>query len=91
LSPNWSKMKSNANSLPYDAAVCGDFEIPKDIVSSVSIPVLVIDSIKSPKILRNAVEATVSALPNATRKSLKGTIHDVPPQILAPALTQFLK
>ena len=90
LTPNWSKMKANANSLPYDLAVCGDFEIPENLRSSVSIPVLVIDSTKSPEILRNAVEATVRALPNATRKSLKGSIHDVPPKILAPEVAQFL-
>ena len=91
LTPNWPKMKANANSLPYDAAVCGDFEIPKNLVSAISIPVLVIDSLKSPEILRSAVAATVSALPNATRKSLKGSIHDVPPKILAPELIQFLR
>ena len=90
LTPNWPKMKANANSLPYDAAVCGDFEIPKNLVSTISIPVLVIDSTKSPEILRSAVEATVSVLPNATRKSLNGSIHDVPPNILAPELTHFL-
>jgi pimeloyl-ACP methyl ester carboxylesterase len=90
LTPNWAKMKANANSLPYDAAVCGDFEIPKNLVSAISIPVLVIDSTKSPEILRSAVESTVSVLPNATRKSLKGSIHDVPPQILTPELIKFL-
>jgi pimeloyl-ACP methyl ester carboxylesterase len=90
LTPNWSKMKANANSLPYDVAVCGDFEIPKNFRSSVAIPVLVIDSTRSPEMLRSAVEATVRALPNATRKSLKGSIHDVPPKILAPELAQFL-
>jgi pimeloyl-ACP methyl ester carboxylesterase len=90
LTPNWSKMKANANSLPYDAAVCGDFEIPENLRSSVAIPVLVIDSTKSPEILRSAVEATVRALPNATRKSLKGSIHDVPPKTLVPELAEFL-
>ena len=91
LTPNWGKMKANANSLPYDAAVCDNFEIPKNLASTISIPVLVIDSTKSPEILRSAVEATVRALPNGTRRSLKGSIHDVPPKILVPELTQFLK
>jgi pimeloyl-ACP methyl ester carboxylesterase len=90
LTPNWRKMKANANSLPYDAAICGDFEIPKNLVSAITTPVLVIDSTKSPEILRSAVEATVRALPNGTRKSLKGSIHDIPPKILAPELIQFL-
>ena len=91
LTPNWSKMKANANSLPYDVAVCGDFEIPKNLGSAVTIPVLVVDSTRSPEILRSAVEATVRALPKATRKSLKGSIHDVPPKILAPELARVSK
>jgi pimeloyl-ACP methyl ester carboxylesterase len=89
LMPGWSKMKANANSLPYDAAICGDFEIPKNIFSTIAVPVLAIDSTKSPETLRNAVEATASALPNAKRKSLKGSVHDVPPKILAPELIRF--
>ena len=91
LTPNWPKMKANANSLPYDVAVCGDFEIPKNLVSAISIPVLVIDSTKSPEILRSAVEATVSALPNATRKSLKGSIHDVPPENIGTGTNRVFK
>jgi pimeloyl-ACP methyl ester carboxylesterase len=90
LTPGWPKMKANANSLPYDAAICGDFEIPKNIVSAISIPVLAIDSTKSPEILRSAVAATVSALPNGVRKSLKGGVHDIPPKILAPEIMHFL-
>lgn len=91
MSQNWSKMTANARSLPYDATICGDFEIPKGIADSISIPVLAIDSIKSPKILRTAVESVVNALPNATRKSLNGTLHDVPAKILVPELAQFFR
>ncbi|HZE84707.1 MAG TPA: alpha/beta hydrolase, partial [Puia sp.] len=36
LTPNWPKMKANANSLPYDAAVCGDFNVPAAQLSSVT-------------------------------------------------------
>ncbi len=86
---NWSKMKHHAASLPNDAAVCGDFNLPKGILTSIETPSLVIDSIKSPVVLRNAVQAAAEALPNGKRITLNGTVHDVPPKILVPALKQF--
>jgi pimeloyl-ACP methyl ester carboxylesterase len=89
LTPNWSKMKANANSLPYDAAVCGDFNMPLEQINSITIPTMVIDSEKSPKVLRNAVQEVAGALPNGQQKTLKGTVHDVPPKILVPVLVNF--
>jgi pimeloyl-ACP methyl ester carboxylesterase len=89
LTPNWPKMKANANSLPYDAAVCGDFRVPEKQAGLVVIPTLVIDSEKSPNMLRDAVQAVTALLPNAWRRTLKGKVHDVPPKILVPVLTEF--
>lgn len=86
---NWPKMKHNAASLPNDAAVCGDFKLPKELLSSIKIPAIVIDSLKSPQSLRIPVEAVAEALPNGTRISLKGTVHNVPPKILVPVLEKF--
>ena len=45
-------MKSNANSLPYDAAICGEFSIPKELLYNLRIPSIVIASSKSPKSLQ---------------------------------------
>jgi len=89
LTPNWPKMKAIANSLPYDATVCGDFNVPTAQTTAVKIPALVIDSTKSPGFLRNAVEAAAKALPNGERLSLDGKVHDVPPNILVPELIKF--
>ena len=89
LTPNWPKMKANANSLPYDAAVCGDFNIPTEQTVLVTIPTIVIDSEKSPKVLRDAVQAVAEAIPNGQRRTLKGTIHGVPPKVLVPVLVEF--
>ncbi|SHN11173.1 alpha/beta fold hydrolase [Mucilaginibacter sp. OK098] len=89
LTPNWPKMKAIANSLPYDAAVCGDFNMPKEQVSCITIPTIAIDSKQSPTFLRDAVQGVASALTNGKRVSLKGKPHDVPPKILVPALTDF--
>ncbi|MGZ3861386.1 MAG: alpha/beta fold hydrolase [Flavisolibacter sp.] len=89
FTPNWPKMKANANSLPYDAALCGNFTIPVEQIASITISTLVIDSEKSPKQLRTAVQNVALVLPKGKRISLKGTIHDVPPKILVPALVSF--
>lgn len=86
---NWSKMKHNAASLPNDAAVCGDFNLPKKFLHSIKIPTLVIDSFKSPQSLRKAVAAVAEALPNGKRITLKGSVHNVPPKILVPVLKKF--
>jgi hypothetical protein len=48
LTPNWAKMKANAIALPYDLAICGDFGVPTNKLASVTIPSLLIDSVKSP-------------------------------------------
>jgi pimeloyl-ACP methyl ester carboxylesterase len=91
LTPNWSKMKKNAASLPYDAAVCGDFNLPKEQLSSVTIPTLVIDSQQSPDMLRDAVQAVAEVLPHGQRISLKGKVHGVAPKTLVPVLADFYK
>ncbi|MGZ3764798.1 MAG: alpha/beta fold hydrolase [Mucilaginibacter sp.] len=89
LTPHWKKMKANANSLPYDAAVMGDFYLPEKEVAAITIPTLVIDSLQSPDFLRAACREVVQVLPNAQQKSLKGKIHDVPAKTLVPVLTGF--
>lgn len=89
LFPAWSKMKANANALPYEVAVMGDFRMPKDQVASVSIPTLVLDSKKSPETLRGPARVVAETLPYGQGKSLKGQIHDVPAKTLAPVLADF--
>jgi hypothetical protein len=89
LTPIWSKMKANAASLPYGVAVCGDFNIPKKLVGSINIPTIVIDSSKSPGMLRDAVRTVADLLPQGHQVTLDGKIHDVPPEILVPVLEKF--
>jgi pimeloyl-ACP methyl ester carboxylesterase len=89
LTPNWPRMKANAASLPYDAAICGDFNIPKQLVGSITVPTIVIDSKRSPKMLRDAVRDVAELLPSGRQVTLNGNIHDVPPKILVPVLEKF--
>jgi pimeloyl-ACP methyl ester carboxylesterase len=85
----WSKLKAVAHTLPYDAAVMGDFSLPKRRLASVPVPTLVIDGEKSDARLRRAVEAVTGTVPGARRRTLKGQTHNVKPEVLVPVLVEF--
>jgi pimeloyl-ACP methyl ester carboxylesterase len=87
--PVWSKPTAVAHTLPYDAAVMGDFILPLETAASVAIPTMVIGGEKSPVNLRHAVSAVAKALPCAKRVTLKGQHHNVSAQVLAPVLVEF--
>jgi pimeloyl-ACP methyl ester carboxylesterase len=89
LLPMWSKMKAIANSLPYDAAVMGDFSLPVNLVRSIKVPVLVIGGEKSPEMLIKAVQSVSETLPDANSAMLKGQDHNVSVHVLAPELINF--
>lgn len=90
LMPGWSKLKAVAHTLPYDAAIMGDFSLPARRAASVSVPTLVIGGGKSPSALRHAVRAVANAIPNAQRCTLEGQTHNVAPKVLTPVLVEFL-
>lgn len=89
LMPFWSKLKATANTLPYDAAIMGDFSFPTQRVASVRVPTLVIAGEKSPPVLRDAVQAVADTLPGAQHRVLKGQSHNVSMKALAPVLEEF--
>jgi pimeloyl-ACP methyl ester carboxylesterase len=89
LLPLWSKMKAIASSLPYDAAVMGDFSLPAKIVAAVNVPALAIAGEKSPALLQKSVKAVTDTLPDAKQASLKGQNHNVSTKVLAPVLIDF--
>jgi hypothetical protein len=89
LLPIWSKLKTVAHTLPYDAAIMGDFSLPSRSAASVGIPTIVIGGENSPEGLRKAVNATAMALPHGTRVVLKGQRYNVSAPIIAPVLVDF--
>ena len=52
---------------------------------------LVLDSAGSTDDLTGMAATAAARLPNATHRSLPGEWHDVPAEILAPAVRDFLK
>lgn len=87
--PVWPKLKAVAHTLPYDAAVLGDFSLPRDRAASVAVPTLVMGGEKSPVELRGAVDAVAQTIPGAKLQMLKGQTHNVDVKVLAPVLVDF--
>ena len=87
--PVWPKLKAVAHTLPYDAAVLGDFSLPKERAASVPVPTLAIGGEKSPVELRSAVSAVAETVPRAKLRMLKGQTHNVSVKVLAPVLVEF--
>ncbi len=89
LMPMWKNLKAVAHTLPYDAAVMGDFSLPASMLASITTPTLVVGGEKSQEVLRNAVRAVADTVPNARLVMLPGQSHNVSMPVLAPVLTEF--
>lgn len=89
LFPFWKQFKAVAHTLPYDAAVMGDFSLPAERLDSVRVRTLAICGEKSPEVLRDAAQAVADAVPGAQRRSLQRQSHGVKPAALAPTLREF--
>lgn len=86
----WSKLKAVAHTLPYDTAVMTAFKIPRATFSSVAVPTLVMHGSKSDDRLKNAARAIAQIVPGAQHRELAGQTHNVKPEVLVPAVVQFL-
>jgi pimeloyl-ACP methyl ester carboxylesterase len=89
-SPMWPGMEAIAPSLAHDDAVMGDGRVPRDLLASVTVPVLSVAGGASPPWLLEAARAVAEAAPGGTYRVLEGQTHMVDPQALAPVLTEFL-
>ncbi|MGY0004994.1 alpha/beta fold hydrolase [Micromonospora sp. I033] len=88
--PEWAWMAGLAHTLAYDTTVTGYGELPADRLTAIATPTVVLDSTGSPPWLRDAAVATAEVIPGATHVSLAGGFHEVPPEVLAPALRDAL-
>jgi len=89
LMPMWKKLKAVAHTLPYDSAIMGNWSVPEEKISSITIPTLIAGGGKSPAALRNPVELIAKLLPNGTLKVLEGQTHNVSADVLAPILVEY--
>ena len=87
----WRKLKAVAHTLPYDAAIMGNWQVPVARLAGVRTPTLAMYGGKTEMRLKHAVEELVKVLPNVRREVLPGQTHNVSAAVLVPALVQFLK
>ncbi|AVV40364.1 alpha/beta hydrolase [Streptomyces sp. ID05-04B] len=88
-SPMWAGMEALAPSLAYDDAVMGGGLVPRDLLASITVPVLSLGGGASPDWMREAARTVAESVPQGTYRVLEGQSHMVDPQALASALTEF--
>ena len=86
----WRKLEAVAHTLPYDAAVMTAFRIPRARLASVGTPVLVMNGSKTDLRLKEAAREIARAIPGAQHRELPGQTHNVKPDVLTPAVVEFL-
>jgi pimeloyl-ACP methyl ester carboxylesterase len=91
ITPVWGKLKAVAHTLPYDAAILGDFTIPVNLAADVKVPTMVMGGAKSPVGLYNSVQHLAKAIPNAQSKYLEGQTHNVSMKVIAPEVINYFR
>jgi pimeloyl-ACP methyl ester carboxylesterase len=87
----WRKLKAVAHTLPYDAAIMGDWQVPTARLAGVRAPTLAMYGGKTETRLKRATEKLVKVLPNVRQQVLPGQTHNVSAAVLVPVLVQFFK
>ena len=85
----WKRNKLVVHTLPYDLTILDDRSVLNERSYSISVPTLVIGGEKSPKVLRDAVTAVASALPDGESLFLPGQDHNISSRALAPVLFEY--
>jgi hypothetical protein len=89
-SPLWQSNEALAHTLPYDTAVMGDGRVPVERLARTGLETVVINSDHTGDWLLAAAKATAAALPHGRRLELPGVWHRVLPEVLGPALVEFV-
>ena len=86
----WRRLEAVAHTLPYDAALMTDFRIPRARLALIGVPTLVMNGAKTDARLKEAARAIAEAIPGARHSELPGQTHNVKPDVLTPAVVEFL-
>jgi len=90
LMPIWKKLKAVAHTLPYDASIMNDFDLPVSRFRAIHVPTLVVGGGKSPAALKDAVRAVGDAIPGAQVVEVPNQNHAIKGAALAPTVREFL-
>jgi pimeloyl-ACP methyl ester carboxylesterase len=85
----WAALEAVAHTLVYDCKLSDATSL--QLLRSVTVPTLVLDSKGSGEELTGMSATVVEALPSSTHRSLPGKWHGVPNEALAPALIEFFQ
>jgi pimeloyl-ACP methyl ester carboxylesterase len=86
----WPQYLEVAHTLVYDTVICADYRVPVERLAALDTSTLLITSKITHDWLLAAAQQTAAAMPNATLVSLPGVHHVVPPEVLGPALIEFV-
>ena len=89
LMPIWKKLVRSAHTLPYDAAIMNDFDIPSSRYRGIRVPTLVVGGGKSPAALKAAVRAVGEIIPGARVVEVPKQTHAIKGAALAPFVREF--
>ena len=88
--PVWPALVGVAHTLPYDAAIMGDYSLPTETLGEVGMPVLVMNGDRTDPRLQRAARALWAVLPDVEHRVLEGQTHEVAPDAVAVPLLEFL-
>lgn len=83
------QLKAVAHTLPNDARVMGDFEVPTATLATITVPALIMGGSKAKPDMAAAVAGVAAAVPGAVHKTLAGQTHQVKDEAIAPELIAF--
>lgn len=89
--PWWPWQEALAHTLAYDAEIMGDYSLPAERAASVKVPTLVLVGGASFDWMRDTQQVLAKTIPNAKYLTLEDQTHDVSPDVIGPALTDFFK
>ena len=87
-SPAWPALEALTHTLPYDIALTGDQGVPASL-AAIAMPILVLGGSTSPDWFHRTVQETAAVIPGAKLVMMEGYDHGVPPEVIAPVLTEF--
>lgn len=87
--PMWKKLQRVAHTLPYDAKIMNNFELPSTRLQKIRVPTLVVAGGKSPASLKAAVRAVGETVPGARVVEIPNQSHAIKAAALSPVLRQF--
>jgi pimeloyl-ACP methyl ester carboxylesterase len=90
LFPFWKQFRAVAHTLPYDAAVMCNFDLPSATLATINTPTVVAAGEKTTATLKRGVQAAADVIPGAFYRVAPGMSHAVKPALLAPVLREWL-